>query len=151
MKIVAMLITLFSMTALYSCGKSGGSAPNPSGTDNSTTSGSGITCGTGGSLVGGTCWYYAADNTSCTATCATRGGYNAATLSYAGSGGNAANCAAVMDAIGAPASAVISQVCGLALGCMFDSFTPSRFFCSGPATNAGDAYVGGRRACSCNQ
>lgn len=152
MKLILATIYLSLALALASCGQAGGIAPDPNSTSGTTTpGGTSITCDSGGAAVGGYCWYYAADNTSCTSTCASHGGYNAATLTYAGSGGSAANCAAVMDAIGAPASAVISQVCGLALGCMYDFATPSRFFCSGPATNASDAYIGGRRACACNQ
>jgi hypothetical protein len=149
MKIIAA--TIVCLVLFSSCGQTGGSAPNPSPSSGSTGSGgSTVTCGSGGAAVNGVCWYYAADNQSCTSMCSTHGGYNSATLTYAGSGGSAINCATVMDAIGAPASAVTSQVCGLALGCMYDAATPGRFFCSGPATNASDAYIGGRRACACN-
>lgn len=151
MKLILALICLPVALVLASCGQSGGTAPNPNANAGTSTGGAAVTCDSGGAAVGGVCWYYAADNTNCTTTCAAHGGYNAATLTYAGSAGSAANCAAVMDAIGAPATAVISQVCGLALGCMYDFATPSRFFCSGPATNASDAYIGGRRACACNQ
>jgi hypothetical protein len=146
---VAVIVCLF---LFYSCGQTGGSAPNPSSTSASTGGGTTpLTCGSGGAAVGSACWYYAADNQSCTTACGSRGGYNGATLTFAGSGGNAVNCAAVMDAIGAPASSVTSQVCGLALGCMYDAATPGRFFCSGPTTDASAAYSGGRRACACNQ
>lgn len=149
MKILAT--TIFILAILSSCGQTGGSAPNPNASAGSTGSGdSTVTCGSGGSVVNGVCWYYAADNQSCTALCATRGGYNAATLTYAGSAGSAANCLAVMDAIGAPGGAITSQGCGVAVGCVFDSATPGRFLCTSPATNAGDAYLGGRRACACN-
>ncbi len=41
---------------------------------------------------GGFCWYMTWVNQSCDTTCSTHGGVNAATINYAGSGGNWANC-----------------------------------------------------------
>ncbi len=48
----------------------------------------------GGILVGGFCWYQGAPGQSCTAACASHGGYNAATNAYAGQGASA-GCTAV--------------------------------------------------------
>ena len=39
-----------------------------------------------GASVGGYCWYLSAQGASCDTACAAHGGYNAATLTYAGSG-----------------------------------------------------------------
>ncbi len=149
MKVFSALV--LSLVFFSSCGQTGGSAPNPNDSNSTPSSGStNLTCGSGGVAVGGVCWYYAADNESCTSACSSHGGYNSATLTYAGSAGTAANCLAVMNALGVPGGAITSQGCGVAVGCMYDAPTPGRFLCTSPATNAGDAYVGGRRACACN-
>ncbi len=51
--------------------------------------------GCGGVLVGGYCWYQSAQMESCAETCASRGGYNEATNTFAGAAGSDANCIAV--------------------------------------------------------
>lgn len=154
MKSVLALFSLFLVLIMSSCGQSGGTAPNPNPTPAASPSSPStptVTCDSGGAAVGGYCWYYAADNTSCTTTCSGHGGYNAATLTYAGTSGTTANCDAVMTAIGAPGAGTSSTGCGLGVGCVYDVATPARFICTGTATNAADAYAGGRRACACNQ
>lgn len=151
MKIILALTGILALTTLASCGVSDGTAPDPSASSSPAGTTTTTTCTGGGASVGGYCWYYAADNTNCTTTCAARGGYNAATLTYAGTSGTTAQCDAVMSAIGAPGTGTTSTGCGLGVGCVYDVATPARFICTGTATNASDAYAGGRRACACNQ
>lgn len=100
----------------------------------------------GGAEVGGSCWYYGADGASCADTCSTRGGYDEATRTFAGSDGSDANCDAVLDAIGAP-SATLGTF-ALAHGCSF--FNGQRRRYSAPTT-AEAATAGIRRACACNE
>lgn len=78
----------------------------------------------GGKSVGGYCWYVGTAGNpgqSCTAVCASHGGYNAATLSYAGSGGTNANCNAVVSAIYG-AAVPSSSSTGKAYGCTLSLF-----------------------------
>lgn len=152
MKNIFAAIMSVTLLTFVSCGQTGGNAPNPTVTGNTPSSGgTTITCGSGGVAVNSVCWYYGAAGESCTTVCASRGGYNSATLTYVGSGGSAANCGAVMDALGVAGTGnATAQGCGLAIGCYYDTTTaPNRFLCTSPATNTGDSYGFGRRICAC--
>lgn len=52
-----------------------------------------------GTKVGGYCWHMAPDRQSCAAVCSSRGGYNQATRTFAGSDGTFSNCLEVFNAI----------------------------------------------------
>lgn len=104
-----------------------------------------ITCG--GAQLAGYCWYYGAASASCDTVCATHGGYNDATHTYAGA--SAANCAAALAAVGA------------AYGTMNGpAFYFGAYDCTTSTAN-GDAFLGtstgsagtgsfARRVCACN-
>jgi hypothetical protein len=102
--------------------------------------------GCAGASVGGYCWYYGADGDPCTGTCSGHGGYNAATSTYAGSGGSNANCDSVLTALGVATGTVnASSVDGL--GCC--TMSASRYRDVVPTTE-GASWGGARRACACN-
>lgn len=102
------------------------------------------TCG--GVVVGTYCWYYGGDNQSCNTVCASRGGCNAAGISYAA--GSTANCTAVLDAIGAPGGAYYFQGYGaLNIGC---SYATGNGRVRDTSNTCGDALAASLRACACN-
>ncbi len=119
-----------------------------------------------GTLVGGSCWYFGANNQSCDTVCATHGGYNSATETFAGSGGSDANCVSVLDALGQsqPGCTGAENRTGLAVGCGMDFNTASSCPASGsernyvrytsPATSSSGSSASSslfiRRACACN-
>lgn len=59
-----------------------------------------VTCD--GLLVEDYCWYLGAQGQSCDVVCASHGGYDEATRTYAGSEGSNSNCYTVLAAVGAP-------------------------------------------------
>jgi len=98
--------------------------------------------------VGGACWFVGGDNQSCATVCATNGlAYDSATASYAGSGGSAANCQAVLDALSASGGSVLDIACADGWGCLVN--IASRFRCTIPATNSTAALLNVSRACAC--
>lgn len=102
----------------------------------------------GGTSVGGFCWYKSANSGNCTTACATHGGYNTATLTYAGSAGTDSNCQAVMDALGGMGSGAIlpsSIVAGI--GCSLTE--GGRIRASNPTTESA-VLPNAVRACACN-
>lgn len=102
------------------------------------------TCG--GVVVGTYCWYYGGDNQSCNTVCASRGGCNAAGISYAA--GSTANCTAVLDAIGAPGGAYYFQGYGaLNIGC---SYATGNGRVRDTSNTCGGALAASLRACACN-
>ncbi|HRO48918.1 MAG TPA: hypothetical protein PLW75_02155 [Hyphomicrobium sp.] len=134
------------------------------------SAGSCATAGCGGTMVGGYCWY-AGYSESCTTTCASRGGYNEATRTYAGSGGTVANCRAVINAVTGLSlqEAAVQSVGGTyAGGCVWALVIPghpdgrgARYTTSttagalppaitGPGTPQNPGVVASRRMCACN-
>ncbi|UXI70284.1 Ig domain-containing protein [Tahibacter amnicola] len=118
-----------------------------------------ISCGSGGQAVGGTCWYFGQNDESCTTVCTTHGGYNAATLSFAGSGGSNANCGQVLTALGAfnptpvTATASLNGISGMGCGSDYTNEATSYRFTSATTAGANSGSDPGlyfRRACSCN-
>lgn len=106
-------------------------------------------CGSGGTgrEVGGYCWYSGADGQSCTDVCASHGGYNNATGTFAGSSGSNSNCNAVLTMLGkGTGNAGDTSVGGI--GC-YVSFSNSRGRSINPTTAAAtNTYAS--RACACN-
>ena len=96
--------------------------------------------------LGGYCWYLAQLGESCDQTCVERGGYDAATATFAGA--DNANCESVMDALNAPGSGF-----GGALAWNYNSgcfvMSTSRFRDTSTTTSSG-AQASIRRACACN-
>jgi hypothetical protein len=104
------------------------------------------TCSVGGANVGGNCWYLSAYNQSCDAVCSGYGGYNSATLSYAGSGGTDANCKAVLNAI-TPAYSFSDSIYAYTLGCAVDSWHAAFRYIT--PTSSSSQVVAIQRACAC--
>lgn len=104
----------------------------------------------GGTSVGGYCWYLGGYGESCDTVCASRGGYNAATASYAGQAGTNAQCNSVLVALG-QASSVIDFSCTSAAGsgCLRHS-NGNRVRCTNAVTTSSAANVSYARACACN-
>lgn len=112
-------------------------------------------CGTG-VPVGGAFWFLSAvDGASCDAVCATNGlVYDTATLTYAGSAGTDANCAAVLTALGHPGSVFASST-GAGLGCVTAASLPpgaAGVRDTSPTTSSGSIPPGNGvyRACACH-
>ena len=99
--------------------------------------------------TGGFCWFLGMPDASCDAVCALAGrAYDAATESYAGSGGTDGNCAAVLDALGVPAGPLqTSSTCFDGVGCLH-TLAEGRARCSAPPTNS-DGAGAFRRVCAC--
>lgn len=147
-KISGFIITALTTLLLSGCGEDGGVAFDPGSAGGSSSSCAGVT-------VGGFCWYYSNTNESCTTVCASHGGFNAGTVSYAGSSGSLANCSAVLGALGAPngLAAPIDNACVTAplVGCSYDANTQVRVRCTTATTSAAASAFWARRACACNQ
>lgn len=128
----------------------------PSDTQVDTTSAQDTETGSsgGGVELGGAYWYYAADvNVSCETVCASHGGYDEATGSFAGSGGTNEDCGAVLDAVGAPATVtdVSNTVPGsVGIGCAFMPNLIMRVR-DKAATTADAVNVWARRVCACKE
>lgn len=124
-----------------SCGETGGEAPGIATESN---------CG--GVVVGGACWYLAADNESCTTACASHGGYNEATNTYAGTGGSNANCDSVFAGLGVGGGTSQDPgVCNAGYGCHYDVALTQRYRCVNPATTENALITGLQRVCACNE
>jgi hypothetical protein len=102
-----------------------------------------------GATTGGFCWYLGVPKASCDAACAINGRiYDAATATYAGSGGSNANCGGVLDALGVPAGPVTdNSPCFDGVGC-FNTTAAGRYRCTSPATNATASSIV-QRVCAC--
>ena len=105
----------------------------------------------GGTEVGGGCWYLGADNQSCTSVCASHGGYDALTESYAGSAGSDSHCSAVLDALGTGNGIITTTTWAsyAGMGCFANSANDGRRYTAGAAT-AGASYSVAYRACACS-
>lgn len=117
--------------------------------DDGTISQSGGSCTAatcGGTLVGGYCWYRATALQSCTTYCASRGGCNAAGVTWGGA--NNTNCGAIHSALGISGSS-ISYQSHTAYGCF--TYQNARWR-AGSATCAAvmSSNSGYRRMCACN-
>lgn len=112
-------------------------------------------CGCDAVIVGAQCWHYGGSNQSCDDVCASYDGYNAATRTYAGSGGTNANCAAVLDALGAPGGGVSTVGGGLSgaqryAGCQYDDGKAAERLRGTDLTESDRALNNHLRACACN-
>lgn len=105
--------------------------------------------GCAGEEVGGYCWYLGANNQSCDTVCATHGSCNlTGTKDYAGSGGNTANCQAVLNAV-SEAPPVADTGTTDAVGCVYESASEGWRITS-PTTTCAASIAWGARACACN-
>jgi hypothetical protein len=141
--VIACGLILF---ALASCGKKGGAAPDPSAIAGNSAA------GCAGSVVGGFCWYLGAAGQSCTTVCASHSGFNAGTLTFAGSSGTLANCQAVIISVSGPYSGASTgdNVCGgVKIGC---NLAPGNnaVRCNFGPTDASSTIVNAQRTCACN-
>jgi len=86
---------------------------------------------------------------SCATVCTNHGGYNAATMTYAGSSGTNENCKTVSSTL-SPGSAWNSEVySGLSCGCISQAGAIYRD--TSPTTAEGaDTVNGAMRFCACN-
>jgi hypothetical protein len=97
--------------------------------------------------VGGSCWYLAEPNESCTETCSTHGGYDEATKTYAGSAGTVASCKAVLNALGGY-NYWKGDICGLGgIGC--HKYTGDGWRDLTTTTADATPNDGSKRACAC--
>lgn len=109
--------------------------------------------GCSGAQVAGYCWYLGNGGQSCDAVCAARGGTCNldGTHGYAGGGGSAANCNAVLDALHLATIPATSMIEGgdSAAGCVADHELFRRVHFSGSTSCASsDAILG--RTCACD-
>jgi hypothetical protein len=115
-----------------------------------------------GTTHDGACWFLAADNQSCTASCAAHGmTYSSKTETFAGSGGTQAQCGTILGFLEAPGSGNFnSGTCSAALGCIsrgirggfYDGYRIIGYNwerCTSPSTSATAALADVRRACAC--
>lgn len=103
---------------------------------------------TDSALIDGSCWVLGAASASCDGACAAAGMSYSTVTELAGSGGTLADCAAVLDQLGASADVVQNSGPLLGLGC--STFPGGVFYWrNSPATTSTDFYSGFRRACSC--
>lgn len=111
------------------------------------------TCaGDGGVEVGGACWFLGVGGQSCTAVCGANANfvnYDAATLSYAGSGGNDGNCITVLNALLNPDPTFNGNGVGEHAGCVAYNSGANGFRYT-DATTAGASVGGEQRACACS-
>jgi hypothetical protein len=115
-------------------------------TDEGEGDGGSLSCA--GAVAGDHCWYLGAEQESCEETCAAHGGFDAATLSFAGSGGTDEHCADVLDALDAAGSSVYPLMgIGAGIGCA--SLSSARYRVADETTTADATYVLARRACAC--
>lgn len=112
----------------------------------------------GGTELGGACWYKGALGESCTQVCASRGGYDAATASWAGSPapgdrGNAANCAALAAALSThPFQPSVDNINGLDdFGCLEEPGKSRTELVSVAATTESGANAVAARFCACQR
>ena len=107
-------------------------------------------CSGGGAGVGGSCWYLGASAASCDAACAGIGQVcDPATISYAGTGGTSANCAAVLTALSVTDAYSGDLSCApQGAGCIDSPGTFSARCTDVPTTCAAATLA--RRACACH-
>ncbi len=125
--------------------------------NNGTLSQSGASCSAscGGTLVGGYCWYAAATGASCDTGCTGHGGYNSATLNYAGyPAGSDANCLAVLNALSVGSGSIYDALptgCAAGEGCGLAVLSSKRIRDNTATTNSSSSCSGTtQRVCACN-
>ncbi len=108
-------------------------------------------CRSSGVAVGGFCWYLGAPGESCDVTCAGVGAVcDAATITFAGSGGTNTNCMSVLAALAITDPFTESMECLGGYGCAdIPGFVSAR--CSAPPTTCAAAASNVQRACACNE
>jgi hypothetical protein len=101
-----------------------------------------------GAVVAGSCWIWGGVEESCDTACANVDlSYDAATRTFSGSDGTLANCAAVLNALGAPPPSTIENVGPDSVGCFTDGSTAWR---RDPVnTTSSQSWPTIRRACAC--
>jgi len=105
-----------------------------------------------GAIVGGFCWFKAADGANCDATCTAAGRvYSDATRDYAGSNGTDANCGAVAAALGPVAIGPTAAGSDAGYGCIdLDANGNGGIFrVTSPVTDSTSAHDPGYRFCAC--
>lgn len=138
-----LFLSVVIMLLVAACGVNGGKVP-------SSISPSSNSCD--GNLVADACWYLGNNGESCDDVCADHGGYNQATLTFAGSEGNVNNCNQVADEISMGGSTVTNSTsCYYGYGCLYDLYSSARIRCTDVSTDASAAIVGVQRACACNE
>ena len=126
--------------------------PTPTATATETPTATPPTCA--GQLVGGFCWFSSAPFASCDETCAAVGKTcDAATITYAGSGGTTSNCGAVLDALFGSGGAVDADCTGFGagLGCCAPGYGSAEAYgrCTAPPTTCAASHFAVPRACAC--
>ena len=110
------------------------------------------TCG--GMELEGSCWYFGGENLSCDAVCASHGGYNNATNTYAGSSGSAGNCKNVITSLNITLDDFFETTQG-GLGCFAIQTTSGNYsgYWDEQPTTADATYAtpGRRRVCACQR
>ena len=102
-----------------------------------------------GATAGGHCWYLGDEQASCEDTCAAHGGFEDATVGFAGSDGTDEHCAEVLDALDASGSSVYPLMgIGAGIGCA--SLSGARYRVDDETTTAEATYVLAHRACACS-
>jgi len=111
----------------------------------------GALCTGGGVEVGGACWFLGNSDESCDTVCSNAFfSYDAATETYAGTGGSLLQCYAVMDALGQTSPPLFDGgdlACGAGGGCGTDGGSRAR--CTDVPTNSSATLPGISRACAC--
>jgi hypothetical protein len=100
--------------------------------------------------AGGYCWYAGAVNQSCDTVCTGHGGYNSATLTYAGSSGTSANCQALSNYFFPGSSYYGDSTSSVGAGCFYRNGTGYVYHVTSPVTNSSDYYSYMQRICACN-
>jgi hypothetical protein len=115
-----------------------------------------IYCGTTtipcGAIVGGFCWFKAANGANCDTTCAAAGRvYSDATRDYAGSNGTDANCGAVAAALGPVLVGPTAATSDGGYGCIdIDANGNGAILrITSPVTDSTSAHNPGYRFCAC--
>lgn len=99
-----------------------------------------------GHSYNGACWYLGIQGESCTASCASFGGYNSTATISVGSGGTNAVCANMLRVMGVQSSGV-STMASYNTGCIVSGTNSYR---GSIATTAGAVQLGASRVCACN-
>jgi hypothetical protein len=138
MKFSLAALSVLALVALTSCGKAGGSAPDPTNTASGSCS---------GTQVSGYCWYAAsAAGTSCTTTCTAHGGVNMAGGNFISA--SDANCDAVGVALNYGDGSTISSGAG-SWGCGYSNLASS-YERGTSAFDPTATHVNTREFCPCN-
>ncbi len=105
---------------------------------------------------GGFYWYLGEKNQSCDEVCASRGGYNEVTKTFAGSVAdgdfsNQSNCLAVLEYLGAGDGSVDVNQGPEATGCFLRILQDGRYMSPEVTTSSASGGLNEARACACNE